>query len=102
MRNRVASNTTESYRIVTGSNADKVIGRTDARLYHRGHAFGRGFEALVPDGRQRPQTPDYSVIFGAAATKKSGDLGLPFFSKVSLRPIAARIQFQMGSRTRYT
>lgn len=42
MRNRVASNTTESYRIVTGSNADKVIGRTDARLYHRGHAFGRG------------------------------------------------------------
>lgn len=42
MRNRVASNTTESYRIVTGSNADKVIGRSDARLYHRGHAFGRG------------------------------------------------------------
>ncbi len=28
MRNRVASNTTEWYRIVTGSNADKVIGRT--------------------------------------------------------------------------
>lgn len=42
MRNRVASNTTESYRIVTGSNADKGIGRGDARLYHRGHAFGRG------------------------------------------------------------
>lgn len=42
MRNRVASNTTESYRIVAGSNADKVIGRSDARLYHRGHAFGRG------------------------------------------------------------
>jgi superfamily II DNA or RNA helicase len=45
MRNRVASNTTESYRIVTGSNADKVIGRSDARLYHRGHAFGRGSDA---------------------------------------------------------
>lgn len=42
MRNRIVSNTTESYRIVTGSNADKVIGRSDARLYHRGHAFGRG------------------------------------------------------------
>lgn len=42
MRNRVASNTQESYRIVTGSNADKVIGRSDSRLYHRGHAFGRG------------------------------------------------------------
>src|SRR5262249_25665931 len=45
MRNRVASSTTESYRIVTGSNADKVIGRSDARLYHRGHAFGRGSDA---------------------------------------------------------
>jgi superfamily II DNA or RNA helicase len=42
MRNRIASNTTESYRIITGSNADKVIGRSDTRLYHRGHAFGRG------------------------------------------------------------
>jgi superfamily II DNA or RNA helicase len=42
MRNRVTSNTTESYRIVTGSNADKVICKSDARLYHRGHAFGRG------------------------------------------------------------
>ncbi len=42
MRNRVASNTTGSYRIVTGSNANKGIGRSDARLYHRGHAFGRG------------------------------------------------------------
>lgn len=42
MRNRIVSNTLESYRIVSGSNADKVIGRSDARLYHRGHAFGRG------------------------------------------------------------
>ena len=41
MRNRVASNTTESYRIITGSNADKAINRSDGRLYHRGHFFGR-------------------------------------------------------------
>lgn len=44
MRNRIVSNTLESYRIVSGSNADKVIGRSDARLYHRGHAFGRGID----------------------------------------------------------
>lgn len=44
MRNRIVSNTLESYRIVSGSNADKVIGRSDARLYHRGHAFGRGMD----------------------------------------------------------
>lgn len=41
MRNRVASNTTESYRIVVGSSAHQVIQKSDARLYHRGHLFGR-------------------------------------------------------------
>lgn len=41
MRNRVVSNTTESYRIITGSNADKAILKSDGRLYHRGHVFGR-------------------------------------------------------------
>jgi superfamily II DNA or RNA helicase len=41
MRNRVAANTTESYRIITGSNADKAILKSDGRLYHRGHVFGR-------------------------------------------------------------
>lgn len=41
MRNRVASNTMESYRIIAGSNADKAIAKSDGRLYHRGHAFGR-------------------------------------------------------------
>ena len=41
MRNRVASSTTESYRIITGSNADKAIMKSDGRLYHRGHAFGK-------------------------------------------------------------
>lgn len=41
MRNRVASNTTESYRMITGSNADKAILKSDGRLYHRGHVFGR-------------------------------------------------------------
>jgi len=45
MRNRVASNTTESYRIVTGSNADKAILKSDGRLYHRGHVFGRASDA---------------------------------------------------------
>jgi len=44
MRNRVASNTTESYRIITGSTADKSVLKSDARLYHRGHAFGRASE----------------------------------------------------------
>ena len=41
MRNRIASNTTESYRIITGSNADKAILKSDGRLFHRGHVFGR-------------------------------------------------------------
>lgn len=41
MRNRVASNTTESYRMIAGSNAAGAVLKSDARLYHRGHVFGR-------------------------------------------------------------
>ena len=41
MRNRVASNTNESYRIITGSTAEKAVQKSDGRLYHRGHVFGR-------------------------------------------------------------
>lgn len=41
MRNRVASNTTESYRMIAGSSADRAILKSDSRLYHRGHVFGR-------------------------------------------------------------
>ena len=44
MRNRVMSNTTESYRIITGPNADRSVLKSDGRLYHRGHAFGRASE----------------------------------------------------------
>lgn len=44
MRNRASGNSAESYRILAGSGADQVITRSDARLYHRGHLFGRGKE----------------------------------------------------------
>lgn len=44
MRNRVASNTTESYRMIAGSSADRAILKSDSRLYHRGHVFGRASE----------------------------------------------------------
>lgn len=44
MRNRVSSNTMESYRIISGSNADRAIQKSDGRLYHRGHVFGRATE----------------------------------------------------------
>lgn len=48
MRNRVASNTSESYRIISGSSADKSVSRNDSRLYHRGHLFGKGIDAGQP------------------------------------------------------
>lgn len=44
MRNRVASNTAESYRIIAGANADKSVSKSDSRLYHRGHLFGRALD----------------------------------------------------------
>ena len=40
MRNRLKSSTSESYRMISGSSADKAIQRTDAKLYNRGHCFG--------------------------------------------------------------
>ncbi len=44
MRNRSKSSTSESYRIISGSGADKAIQPSDARLYHRGHSFGSAEE----------------------------------------------------------
>jgi uncharacterized protein (TIGR04141 family) len=54
----------------------------------------KGFEALVPDGRSKPAPADYTIVFGIMREpyKKSGTLGLPFFSKVSLRGVADRIR----------
>jgi superfamily II DNA or RNA helicase len=40
MRSRSQSSTSESYRMISGSCADKAIQPSDARLYHRGHSFG--------------------------------------------------------------
>jgi uncharacterized protein (TIGR04141 family) len=58
------------------------------------HAKKKGFEALVPDGRSKPTPADYTVVYGIMRQpyKKSGTLGLPFFSKVSLRAVADRIR----------
>jgi hypothetical protein len=42
MRNRVHNNNTESYRIITGPRAERALERSDGRLYHRGHVFGKG------------------------------------------------------------
>ena len=53
-----------------------------------------GFEALLPDGRSKPTPSDYKVIYGIMRHpyQRSKTLGLPFFSKVSLRAAASRIQ----------
>lgn len=59
-----------------------------------------GFEAYLPDGRRpRPNTPDYQIVF--AIMRKpyaSGEVGLPFFSKVSLRNVVRRLD-AMGYKT---
>lgn len=53
-----------------------------------------GFDAILPDGRSKPHPADFTVVYGVmrARYKKSGIIGIPFFSKVSLRAIAERIQ----------
>lgn len=42
MRNRLWNSPAESYRIIAGPNAPAVIVKSDGRIYHRGHVFGRG------------------------------------------------------------
>lgn len=51
------------------------------------------FEKLLPDGRSKPVPSDYKVIYGIMRHpyQRSKKLGLPFFSKVSLRAAASRI-----------
>lgn len=44
MRNILASNTTESYRIIAGPNTEAAIRPSDARVYRQGHAFLSGEE----------------------------------------------------------
>lgn len=52
-----------------------------------------GFDQLLPNLRNRPVPADHPIVFGIMRTPyaRSGTLGLPFFSKVSLRSVAARI-----------
>jgi hypothetical protein len=45
MRNRSGLGSAESYRMITGRAADKVIQKNDGRFYDRGHCFGSGDEA---------------------------------------------------------
>jgi uncharacterized protein (TIGR04141 family) len=52
-----------------------------------------GFDKLLPDGRSKPVPSEFTVVYGVMRSRylKSATLGLPFFSKISLRAIADRI-----------
>lgn len=54
----------------------------------------RGFDKLLPDGRSKPTPSDFTVVYGIMRSrhKKSAALTLPFFSKISLRSVADRIE----------
>jgi uncharacterized protein (TIGR04141 family) len=53
-----------------------------------------GFDVILPDGRSKPTPSEFTVVFGIMRHryKKSGIMSIPFFSKVSLRAVADRIQ----------
>ena len=42
MKNTVPNSPTESYRIIAGPRADEAIQKSDGRMFHRGHVFGKG------------------------------------------------------------
>lgn len=53
-----------------------------------------GFDRLLPTPARRPATRDFTVAYGIMRTrlKQSGKLDIPFFSKVSLRAAAQRLE----------
>jgi uncharacterized protein (TIGR04141 family) len=53
-----------------------------------------GFDTLLPDERSKLNPADFAVVFAImrGRYKKSGKLGIPFFSKISRRPAAERIR----------
>lgn len=57
----------------------------------------QGFTNLLPDGRSKAVPSDFTIVFGVMRHPyvASGNLGLPFFSKVALRAVAQRIS-RMG------
>lgn len=66
----------------------------DNALKRQKKAGKKGFEALLPDGRSKPVVAEYRVVYGIMRHpyQRSKKLGLPFFSKVSLRAAANRVQ----------
>lgn len=59
-------------------------------------ALKPGFESYLPMANQEPVRKDYEIIFGVMRQRyRDGTIGLPFFSKVSLRAAAENLQ-QMG------
>lgn len=72
--------------------------RTDMRtkaLARQKKTKKKGFESVLPDGRQKkPTTSEYRIVYGIMrhAYKRSKKLDLPFFSKVSLRSAAQRLE----------
>jgi uncharacterized protein (TIGR04141 family) len=55
-------------------------------------SFGRGFEAHLPKSTDRVVRDDYSIVYGIMRKPYGdGSVGLPFFSKLSLRTAAERI-----------
>jgi len=42
MKNRLTTSNTESYRNITGPRAQLAVAKSDGRLFHRGHLFGKG------------------------------------------------------------
>lgn len=58
MKSRLFGNQVESYRIISGGNADRAVSNTDAQIFDRGHVFGSG------------ETDEGSVTLGISTLSK--------------------------------
>jgi len=66
MRNRKTGTVAESYRQLAGSAVHDAIDKSDGRLYHRGHIFGRG---KTPAGNETIGLSSLSKIWRLDSTK---------------------------------
>jgi superfamily II DNA or RNA helicase len=95
MRNRLWNSPAESYRTIAGPNAPKVIVKSDGRIYHRGHVFGRG------------QIEGESTTLGYSSSSKvwsnttSSFLELTDWCKSLAKKIASREKVVTGSNLDY-
>lgn len=89
MKNTMPNSPTESYRIIAGPRADEAIHKTDGRMFHRGHVFGKG----TAEGE--PVTIGYSSASKVWSNRNAQIPDLVAWCRILARKISSEEQLQV-------